>query len=152
MRDRDVGHRIAPQPLQLLHVLRLGAREFLLAIGQRDPGPAVRQRNGRLERGVAPAHDQRVLGGKVPRIVQTVVDLFQLLARDAKLSEVAASPDGDEHAACLERSAARDADDEPAVARALDSLGAPRGRPDVPLLDLIAQFLDQRLLDVGIYL
>ncbi len=45
--DRDVGHRVAPQGLELLDVLGLRAAELGLAVGERDAGAARRRGRSR---------------------------------------------------------------------------------------------------------
>ena len=75
----------------------LGRANSLLAIAESDLGAGERERDRRLHRRVAAAHDEHLLPGVVERVVEPMVDLVEVLARAAELAIVAASADADDH-------------------------------------------------------
>ena len=57
-------------------VLGLGPGQLWLAVGQRDRGAPLDQRDRGLDRRVAAADDQRVLADEVLRVVEPITDLW----------------------------------------------------------------------------
>jgi hypothetical protein len=133
--DAHIGVWIVDEPLQPLPVLRFGARELCLPVGERDARPGLRERDRGLDRRVAASSHEHVRLGEVIGVVEPVIDAVSILAGHAERAVAPGPADRHDHAPGAKRLAVR-AMNENLAARALEALDIERDGFDTGSLGL----------------